>query len=406
MRLEGFLHRILLLLTLAPIAALAAPENDGNVVRAKLDNGLRVVIVRDPLAPVVTVEENYMVGGDETPAGFPGMAHAQEHMAFRGCAGLSADQIAAIYAQLGGNQNADTQQNITQYFVTVPAQDLEVALRLDSACMQDVEDSEEQWAEERGAIEQEVSRDLSNPTYKFITRLNEDLFSGTPYAHDALGTKPSFDTTTGAMLKKFYRDWYAPNNAILVITGDVDPATALAKVKQLYGPIKRKTLPPHPEIDLPPVKAESFTLDSNLPYELVFVAFRMPGTSSPDFAAVRILSDVVSSQRADLYGLVPHGKALGTEFGLAETYPKASVGFAVAAIPAGADPAPDHRGDEDHPGGLRRPRECPRSWWTRPEKAKSPAPSFNGTPSRIWPQSGRRRWPAKAASRPRTSSMR
>src|SRR5579864_580907 len=117
---------------------------DTSVTRATLDNGLRVVIVRDPLAPVVTVEENYLVGGDETPAGFPGMAHAQEHMAFRGCKGLSADQIAAIYAQLGGAANADTQQNITQYFVTVPSQDLEIALRLDAACMRDVEDSQVQ----------------------------------------------------------------------------------------------------------------------------------------------------------------------------------------------------------------------------------------------------------------------
>jgi zinc protease len=330
------------MLTAVSITTVASPQDQtrDSTVRATLDNGLRVVIVRDPLAPVVTVEENYLAGGDETPAGFPGMAHAQEHMAFRGCAGLSSDQIAAIYAQLGGNQNADTQQTITQYFVTLPAQDLEVALRLDSACMQDVEDSEEQWAEERGAIEQEVARDLSNPTYKFITRLNEDLFSGTPYAHDALGTKPSFDATTGAMLKRFYRDWYAPNNAILVITGDLDPAATLAKIKQLYGSIQPKKLPAHPEIHLPPVKADSFTLESNLPYELVFVAFRMPGTSSPDYAATRILSDVVSSQRADLYGLVPQGKALGTDFGLAETYPLASVGFAVAAVPAGADPAP------------------------------------------------------------------
>ncbi len=332
--------RTILQLTLVLVACVSKPEKHDNVVRATLDNGLRVVIVRDPLAPVVTVEENYIAGGDETPAGFPGMAHAQEHMAFRGCAGLSADQIAAIYAQLGGNQNADTQQNITQYFVTAPAQDLEVVLRVDSACMQDVEDSEQQWTEERGAIEQEVSRDLSNPTYKFIARLNEDLFSGTPYAHDALGTKASFDATTGAMLKKFYRDWYAPNNAILVITGDVDPAAALEKVKRLYGPIPRRTVPAHPAVNLQPVKAETFTLDSNLPYALVFVSFRMPGTENADFAAARILSDVVSSQRADLYGLVPQGKALGTEFGLAETYPKASVGFALAAIPAGADAAP------------------------------------------------------------------
>src|ERR1017187_8546311 len=233
-------RRLLLLLSVVLLSALAADETHQSAVRATLDNGLRVVIVRDPLAPVVTVEENYIAGGNETPAGFPGMAHAQEHMAFRGCAGLTADQIAAIFAQLGGNQNADTQQTITQYFVTVPAQDLEVALRLDAACMTDVADSQEQWAEERGAIEQEVSRDLSNPTYKFITRLNEDLFSGTAYAHDALGTKASFDATTGAMLKKFYRDWYAPSNAILVITGDVDPAAVLARVRQLYGPIKRR----------------------------------------------------------------------------------------------------------------------------------------------------------------------
>ncbi len=340
MKLENLMRRIMLLLTVVLMAGLAAPGKDENVVRATLDNGLRVVIVRDPLAPVVTVEENYIAGGDETPKDFPGMAHAQEHMAFRGCAGLSADQIAAIYAQLGGNQNADTQQNITQYFVTVPAQDMEVALRVDAACMADVEDSDGQWAEERGAIEQEVSRDWSNPTYKFISRLNEDMFSGTPYAHDALGTKASFDTTTGAMLRKFYREWYAPNNAILVITGDVDAAATLEKVKQLYGPIQRKTLPEHPAVNLQPVKAESFTLDSNLPYELVFISFRMPGTDSPDFAAVRILSDVISSQRADLYGLVPQGKALGTDFGLTETYPKASIGYTLAAIPAGADPAP------------------------------------------------------------------
>src|SRR5450631_1411487 len=81
--------------------------NTRDVTRATLDNGLRVVIVRDPLAPVATLEENYLAGGNETPAGFPGTAHAQEHMTFRGCSGLSADQIAAIYAQLGGNMDAD-----------------------------------------------------------------------------------------------------------------------------------------------------------------------------------------------------------------------------------------------------------------------------------------------------------
>jgi zinc protease len=324
----------------AHTASGAETSNTNEVTRATLDNGLSVVIVRDALAPVATVEDNYLVGADETPSGFPGMAHAQEHMAFRGCTGLTADQIAAIYAQLGGYMDADTQQNITQYFVTVPAKDLEVALRVDAACMAGVEDSQEQWSQERGAIEQEVSRDLSNPTYKFITRLNRILFKDTPYQEDALGTRPSFEQTTGAMLKKFCDQWYAPNNAILVITGDVDPAATLALVKQLYGPIPRKQLPAHPDVRLQPVPADSFTLDSNLPYLLTFVSYRFPGSDSPDFAAARVLSDALSSQRADLYGLVPQGKALGTEFAFVETYPKASAAFAIAALPAGADPAP------------------------------------------------------------------
>jgi zinc protease len=314
-----------------------AAKNDVN--RTTLENGLRVVVIRDPLAPVVTIEQNYLVGGNETPPGFPGMAHAQEHMAFRGCAELTADQIAAIFAQLGGQGNADTQQNITQYFETVPAADMDVALHADADCMQDIQDSQEEWEKEKGAIEQEVARDLSNPTYKFLTRLNIDMFAGTPYSHDALGTKESFDATTGEMLKKFYQQWYAPNNAILVITGDIDPAAVQAKVKDLYGKIPQHAVPPRPEINLQPVKSETFTLDSNLPYLLVFTAYRMPGTDSKDFAAVRILSDVITSQRGNLYALVPEGKALDAEFGLAETYPKASISYGVLALPADGDAA-------------------------------------------------------------------
>src|ERR1700694_3928994 len=97
---------ILAVIATSLLLAQERPAGDAGVTRATLDNGLRVVIVRDPLAPVVTVEQNYVVGGNETPDGFPGMAHAQEHMAFRGCSSLSADQISAIFAQLGGFGNA------------------------------------------------------------------------------------------------------------------------------------------------------------------------------------------------------------------------------------------------------------------------------------------------------------
>jgi len=331
---------VIVLIAVTLLLAQEKPSSSGDVTRATLDNGLRVVIIRDALAPVVTLEQNYLVGGNETPDAFPGMAHAQEHMAFRGCSEVSADQISAIFAQLGGDGNADTQQNITQYYSTVPAADLDIALRIDADCMRNVDDAQSEWAQEKPAIEQEVARDLSNPTYKFMTRLTEDMFAGTPYSHDPLGTQKSFDATTGEMLKDFYTKWYAPNNAILIIAGDVDSNAVLAKVKEFYGNIPRKTLPPRAEIKLPPVKPESFTLDSNLSYLLAFVAFRMPGTDSPDFAALQILGDVLGSQRGNLYALVPQGKALQTEFGFAETYNKASVAYAAAVLPADGNATP------------------------------------------------------------------
>lgn len=317
----------------SPDAKLQNANPSADVTRYTLDNGLRIVIVRNNLAPVVTVQENYLVGGDETPPGFPGMAHAQEHMAFRGCSNLSADQIAAIFAQLGGDNNAHTQQNITQYFETVPAKDLDIALHADADCMRNIADSEDQWSEERGAIEQEVSRDLSSPTYKFLVQMDQDMFAGSPYEHDPLGTRESFDKTTGAMLKSFEETWYAPNNAILIITGQVDPEKTIATIKQLYGSIPRRTIPPRSEVHLQPVKSEHINLPSDYPYIVSLIGFRMPGTDSPDYAASRVLSDVLASQRADIYGLVPAGKALDAGFETGETYPKAGSAFAYAVIP-------------------------------------------------------------------------
>jgi zinc protease len=334
-----FQRRLLLPLLFSLFIHSGSAEQQSQVARATLSNGLRVVLIRNPLAPVVTVQMNVLAGGDETPPGFPGMAHAQEHMAFRGCEGMSADQTAAIYALLGGENNADTQQNITQFFATVPSSDLDVALRAQAACLRGIDDSQQQWAQERGAIEQEVARDLSNPTYKFISRLNQDMFAETPYAHDPLGTKDSFDATTGEMLKKFYESWYSPSNAILVIVGDIDPAATMAKVKQEFEAVPSHPLPARPAVYLKPVKPESFTLDSNLPYVLGFVAYRLPGTDSADYAAAEVLSDVLSSQRGDLYSMVPAGKALAAEFGVAETYRKASVGYGMVALPADADPS-------------------------------------------------------------------
>jgi zinc protease len=318
-------------------ATTAAADDDGAVLRATLANGLRVIVVRNSLAPVVTTSVNYLVGSDEAPAGFPGTAHAEEHMMFRGSPGLTADQLADIGSVLGGDFNADTREDLTQYLFTVPSEDLDVALHIEALRMRAALNTAQEWSQERGAIEQEVAQDLSEPGYVLYSKLRARLFAGTPYAHDALGSRPSFEKTTARMLQGFHQSWYAPNNAILVIAGDVDPKAALGEVTRLFGDIPAKKLPPRPAVRLRPVAPASFTVDTDRPNGTLMVAIRTPGPRSADFAALEVLADVLSNRRYDLYGLVPAGKAIAAEFAL-DPLPEAGLGYAAVSFTAGEDP--------------------------------------------------------------------
>jgi zinc protease len=315
----------------------AVPADSG-VARATLDNGLRVIIVRNTLAPVVSTSLNYLAGADETPPGFPGTAHAQEHMMFRGSPGLSADQLADIGSVMGGSFNAATRQTVTQYYYTVPAEDVDVALHIEALRMKAVLDDEKDWAKERGAIEQEVAQDMSNPQYLMYTRLLAAMYAGTSYAHDGLGTKASFDKTSARKLKDFHDRWYAPNNAILVVAGDVDVEATLAKVRALFGGIAARKLPPRPAFKLRPVRPQSITLKSDLPYGMASLAIRMPGLDSPDYPALEVLADVLNSERGALYELVVQGKALSAGFSF-DPLPRAGTAMATVTYPADGDRA-------------------------------------------------------------------
>ncbi len=328
--------RVLALIAVATVPVRAMSQT-APVLRATLPNGLRVIIVRNTLAPVVATSINYLVGSDEAPAGFPGTAHAQEHMMFRGSPGLTADQLADIGSVMGGNFNANTRESLTQYLFTVPAEDLDVALHIEATRMRGVLDSAKDWDQERGAIEQEVAQDLSSPGYKLYEKLRAAMFAGTPYAHDALGTRPSFDATRVGMLQQFHDAWYVPNNAILVVVGDLDPTATLEKIRALYGDIPSKPLPRRHLVRLQPAHAASITVDTDRPTGTQMLALRVPGLNSPDFPALEVLSDVLSNQRFELYGLVPQGKAINAGFSL-DPLPQAGVAYAEVVFPKGEDP--------------------------------------------------------------------
>jgi len=323
-----------LILALLLISGCSYKTDD--IIKLTLDNGLRAVIVRNNLAPAVSIQMTYLAGSNDSPPGFPGTAHAVEHMMFRGSPGLSGEQLAAINAAMGGMFNAETDEMETRYFSTVPAKNLETALHVEALRMAGLNIDEKAWNIERGALEQEVLQNLSEPAYHLFSRVNAQLFKDTPYEHDALGSTASFDKTSGAMLKKFYNDWYAPNNAVLVITGNLDPKSAAETVRKHFSSIPSRPIPQHPIVSPSQLSPAHFELDSNYSTGFSVMAFRLPGADSPDYPALQLLADILDSHSGKLTELTMNGTTLGTSFDL-YVAPHVSAAYVSAAFAPGED---------------------------------------------------------------------
>jgi zinc protease len=306
-----------------PIARAASAPTGIQVTRATLANGLRIVVLRDRLAPVVTTWLNVETGADDEP--YTGLAHAQEHMFYRGSrtlSGAAADQIAGF---TGDQDNADTQSEITQFYHFVPSADLDLALQLDRSRFHGLLDSQHDWNEERGAIEQEVTSDNSDANYRLYVKLLHHMLAGTPYADDGLGTLESFNRQINApQLRQFYARWYHPNNALYVIAGDIDPQAAIAAVNRYLGDLPAAALPARRTGDLAPLHPATFVDTSDQSSTEAMIAFRYPGYDDSSYAASVVLGDVLNSQRSDLYGLVASGKAQAVEADVSQ-WPKAGM---------------------------------------------------------------------------------
>jgi zinc protease len=304
----------------------SSPAAGVDVTRATLSNGLQVVVVHNPLAPVVTAMLNYRSGSDDQLV--DGLAHATEHMMFRGSKTVSSAQLMDTLSLTGGDFDADTQDAVTQYFFTVPSQYLDVALKLERSRATGLLMSQSLWAQERGAITQEVTQDNSNAIYRLYEKMSDRLVAGTPYAKNGLGTVSGFaHDVNSTQLLKFYNTWYHPNNATY----------AIAKVKALFGDIPAVKLPVRPAIKLQPMTGATYHDTSDQPFTVVLLGYRFPGYDSPDYAAGQILADVLNSSRSTFGSMPYEGKALFAQFQV-NAFQHAGVGIVFGAIPVTGKP--------------------------------------------------------------------
>jgi zinc protease len=320
-----------LTLLAVPLTASSQDATDGvQMAHATLANGLQVYVLQDRLSPVVSMYTNYLAGANDEPV--TGLAHAQEHMMFRGSKTIDASQFYDATAITGGSYNADTQNEITQYFFEMPSQYLDIALNLERSRATGILDAQSGWNAERGAITQEVVRDNSSASYRLYVKMIHHILAGTPYADEGLGTVQEFKKIQAPDLKRFYARWYHPNNVIMVIAGDVDPQATIAKVRSLFGSIPSAPLPARKSVHLQPLTPLTLRDNSSDPITLAMVGYRVPGYDDPDYYASEILNDVLNSPRGALYALQASGKSLGT-FAQSSTHPLAGFSIVGSAVP-------------------------------------------------------------------------
>ncbi len=319
----------------SPAPAASAPAEAAGVVRETLANGMRVIVLPNKLAPVVTTFVSYGVGSDDDT--LPGIAHATEHMLFRGTTDVSAGQLADIAARIGAEYNAFTTDQYTLYYYKFPAAYADLVLHLEADRMANAAIRAHDWATERGAIEQEIRAQESQPFHAVSKKLRERFFAGTPFAIASAGTVPSFEKMTADDIRAFYRTWYKPSNATLIVAGDVNPQQTLAEVHRHFDAIPPGEVPARKPIDVPPLASSSLEEAIDFPVGAGVLAYRQPGSNDADFAASRVLAQVFSSGRGALADLTATGKTLGV-LSFTNQYPEMGAGFLMAIPARGSTP--------------------------------------------------------------------
>src|SRR5213593_4825191 len=239
--------RILVLILLFAAAASAKPVNLP-IVYYRLPNGLKVVISESHSSPTVTVAVYYGVGFRVEPKGQTGFAHLFEHMMFQGSAHVKKFEHAKLVESAGGNLNGSTRLDYTNYYETLPAEAVETALWLEADRMRSLDVSEENLKNQQNVVSEEVRVNVLNQPYALFEWLDlwQNANSNWYNAHNFYGDLHDIEAAKIGDVRQFFKTYYAPNNAALVITGDVDPDAVRTMVAKHFGDIPLQSVPERP----------------------------------------------------------------------------------------------------------------------------------------------------------------
>ncbi|HEU0054428.1 MAG TPA: pitrilysin family protein [Longimicrobium sp.] len=317
------------------------------IERFELDNGLRVVLSEDHANPVVGLNIWYDVGSKNEQPGRTGLAHLFEHMMFQGTEHLDETAHIAHVERVGGSLNGSTWLDRTNYYETVPAHHLELALWLESDRMGWFLPAltQEKLDNQREVVKNERRQRVDNQPYgDWDERLQELVFPDDhPYHHSVIGSMDDLDAASLEDVRDFFRTYYAPNNAVLTLCGDFDPAEAKRLIEKWFGPIPRgPEVPPLPGRPVPePFKVggqRRRVIEGDVPLPRVYFGFRVRPYGDHDYYVADVLSELLAGGKsARLYrGLVRERRlARGVAAFVLPIVTGASALFARGNVPAG-----------------------------------------------------------------------
>lgn len=215
----------------------------------QLENGLKIVVKEDHRAPVVMTQIWYRVGSADEPLDKGGISHVLEHMMFKGTSNVSSADYERLIAKFGGVSNAFTSYDYTGYYELFPANRFPLALELEADRMKNLVFNEKEFVKEHQVVmEERRQRTDDNPLAKAYESFRLLALPNSPKGESVIGPMSELESITLSDLKDWYKIWYAPNNATLVIVGDVEPAEVLTQVKRYFGELKSSKLPKRPEV--------------------------------------------------------------------------------------------------------------------------------------------------------------
>ena len=210
----------------------------------KLDNGLKIIVREDHRAPVVVVQVWYLTGGMDEFNGTSGVAHVLEHMMFKGTNDVPAGQFSKTISANAGKDNAFTNRDYTTYFEQLRNDKLELALKLEADRMVNLNITDEEFAKEIRVVMEERRLRTEDKAHSIVyEQLLANVYNAHPYGRPVIGFMNDLENMKAADARAWYKTWYAPNNATLVIAGDVDSNEVLTLAQKYFGPLKAQTLP-------------------------------------------------------------------------------------------------------------------------------------------------------------------